>query len=89
MDYFPQAFISIQSLKHNFQQVRKYAPESKIMSMVKANAYGHGLLQVANALSESDAFGVTNLDEGLALKNSGVKKSVVIMRGLFHYRISA
>ena len=52
MDYFPQAFISIQSLKHNFQQVRKYAPESKIMSMVKANAYGHGLLQVANALSD-------------------------------------
>lgn len=75
------AYIDISALQHNLQQVKKIAPNSSIMAMVKANAYGHGLLCVAEHLSTVDAFGVATIEEAISLRISGIEKPIVIMSG--------
>lgn len=76
------ARIDLQALQHNFQQVRsRVDSNSKIIAMVKADAYGHGLLPVADALPEADAFGVAILKEALALRQAGITQSIVVMTG--------
>lgn len=75
--------IDLAALKHNHARIRQLAPKSKIIAMVKANAYGHGIKRVAQALSEADAFGVASLDEGLMLRDAGIMQPIVLMEGLF------
>ena len=75
--------IDLAALKHNFERIRQLAPKSKIIAMVKANAYGHGIKRVAQALSHADAFGVASLDEGLMLRDAGIAQPIVLMEGLF------
>lgn len=53
------------------------------MAMVKANAYGHGILPIAQNLSKADYFGVACLEEAIALRNAGIKQAIVLMSG-FH-----
>ena len=77
-----QAFVDLQALRHNFQRVREAAPRSRILAVVKANGYGHGLLRVAGALDGADAFGVANFDEAMALREAGVQAPVVILQGV-------
>ena len=57
------ADISCRALEHNLARVKQLAPSSKVMSVIKANAYGHGLLAVAETLHESDYFAVACLHE--------------------------
>ena len=54
------------------------------MAMVKANAYGHGILRAAQALSGADALGVASLDEGITLRDAGITQPIVLMEGLFN-----
>ena len=61
-----RAVIDASALRHNLRQVRSVARESRVMAVVKANAYGHGLVPAAKALAEADGFAVARLDEGLA-----------------------
>ncbi|HEY5264513.1 MAG TPA: alanine racemase, partial [Steroidobacteraceae bacterium] len=56
------------ALRHNLQLVRQWAPKSRVMAVIKANAYGHGLVAVARALESADAFAVARVDEGLILR---------------------
>jgi alanine racemase len=51
--------------------------------VVKANAYGHGLVNTALALSDADSFAVARLDEGLALRAAGVRAPIVLLEGVF------
>ncbi|HEV2321342.1 MAG TPA: alanine racemase, partial [Gammaproteobacteria bacterium] len=50
------ALIDLGALRHNLKRVRELAPKSRVMAVVKANAYGHGLSLVAQALAGADAF---------------------------------
>ncbi len=76
--------INPDALLHNFNRVREIAPKSKIVAMVKANAYGHNLPRVANLLKDADAFGVACLEEAKVIRQSGVtKQPIVIMVGFF------
>lgn len=50
--------INRRALRHNLQRLRELAPASKLVAVVKANAYGHGLLETARTLTDADAFGV-------------------------------
>jgi alanine racemase len=77
------ASIDTAALRHNLHIVRRRAPQSRIMAVVKANAYGHGLVAVARALDSADAFAVARVDEGLALRDAGVKGAVVLLEGVF------
>lgn len=78
-----QAWIDLQALQANLAKVREYAPASRVMAVVKSNAYGHGLLAVAEALSDADAFGVACIEEASVLRRGGCRKPIVLLEGLF------
>ncbi|HKW61256.1 MAG TPA: alanine racemase [Candidatus Acidoferrum sp.] len=85
------AEVSLGALAHNLEAIRKYVnpPEEKrktprkILSIVKGNGYGHGGPQVAKALEKagSDWFGVTCTDEGIAVRENGVRKPILVLTG--------
>jgi len=79
---YPVAHIDIAALKHNLNKVKGFAPDSKVMSVIKANAYGHGDIRVAIALEKSDAFAVARLSEGIHLRQAGIKKNIVLLEGI-------
>ncbi len=83
MGRYVLAEVSQSALRHNLQQVRKFAPHSKIIAMVKANAYGHGLTKVAKTLQDSDALGVACIDEALKIRQAGIHTDIVLMEGCF------
>lgn len=80
---FPIATIDGAALRHNLGVVRRFAPESRVMAAVKANAYGHGLIPAARALADADAdaFGVARLEEALLLRQAGIDLPVVLLEG--------
>jgi alanine racemase len=78
----PVAHINLAALQHNFERVKQLAPNSKIMSAIKADAYGHGAIQVAQALHDSDAFAVARLSEGLLLRAAGIQQPIVLLEGV-------
>ena len=53
------------------------------MAVVKANAYGHGLVSTALALADADSFAVARLEEGMALRAAGVRAPIVLLEGVF------
>ncbi|MEM7250813.1 MAG: alanine racemase [Pseudomonadota bacterium] len=75
------AFIDTAAIAHNFMRVRELAFSSNILAIVKADGYGHGLIRVARALPMADGFGVARLAEALALRETGVRARIVVMRG--------
>jgi alanine racemase len=77
------ATVDTGALQHNLQVVRRRAPQSRVMAVIKANAYGHGLIAVARALELADAFAVARVDEGLMLRNVGIRKRTVLLEGVF------
>jgi alanine racemase len=77
------AHISEAALAHNLAQVRRYAPQSKVIAVVKANAYGHGLLNAARGLKEADAFAVLNISEAIALRDAGYQHPILLLEGIF------
>ncbi len=77
------AIIDLQALVANFHVTKNMAPNAKVLAVLKANAYGHGLEKIAKALPDADAFGVARLDEALALRAGGVVKPIVLLEGFF------
>jgi alanine racemase len=71
------------ALRHNLSVVRQWAPKSRVMAVIKANAYGHGLVAVARALGSTDAFAVARVDEGLTLRLAGIDAPTVLLEGVF------
>lgn len=80
---FPCARIDGGALRHNLAAIRRFAPASRVMAVIKANAYGHGLTASAQALADADAFGVARLEEGLAVRRAGIDNAVVLLEGVF------
>lgn len=77
------ASIDLSALHHNYQQIQTLAPQSKILAVLKANAYGHGLTRIAKALPQADAFGVARINEAINLRNEGIKQPIVLLGGFF------
>ena len=78
-----RAIIDIPSLLHNFSVVKKLASKSKIMAVLKANAYGHGLIEIAKALKNADGISVLSIDEAQKLRKLGFKKTILLLEGFF------
>jgi alanine racemase len=78
-----RALVDTAALRHNLGTVRAYAPGAKVMAVVKANAYGHGLVSTALALADADSFAVARLEEGMALRAAGVRAPIVLLEGVF------
>lgn len=75
--------ISRAALQHNLQRVRECMPGASVLAMIKADAYGHGALVAAEALSGADGFGVAFLQEAQALRAAGVSHPVTLLEGVF------
>lgn len=78
------AEINLDHLAHNFEAIRSALPESTFLCpMVKANAYGHGDIAAALCLEQVGAkhFGVCLIEEGVNLRNAGVKAGILVFRG--------
>ena len=69
------------ALRHNLGEMRKRAPESRVMAVVKADGYGHGLERVARTLSDADAFGVAALSDAERLRKAGLTQPIVLLSG--------
>lgn len=79
------ASVDLSALQHNFEFVRhKIGSSAKVMPMVKANAYGHGLIDVTHALPDADAFGVATINEAIRLRKSGLTQDIFVMCGFRH-----
>ncbi|MGB5398007.1 MAG: alanine racemase [Gammaproteobacteria bacterium] len=75
--------IDSDALQHNLQRVRQLAPRSKIIAVIKANAYGHGVHSVAHALADADAFALAMCEEALQLRAAGITRPMMVLHG-FH-----
>ncbi len=73
--------IDLAALRHNLARVRELAPHSKVMAVVKADGYGHGLERVARALAEAEAFGVAALSDAERLRAIGLRNRIVLLSG--------
>lgn len=75
------AVIRPAALRNNLQKVRLAAPGCPVLAVIKANAYGHGLIPVARILDSADAFAVARLEEAVQLREAGIRKRLVILGG--------
>lgn len=78
----PYIDIDLDALLHNYGEIRKLAPKSHVLAMIKANAYGHGAVMCAKTLADADAFGVIRIPEALELRHAAVKNPVILMGGV-------
>ncbi len=92
------AVLDLDAARHNLAKVRECAPNAKVMAVIKANGYGHGLLRMAEALQQADAFAVARVDEGIRLRKAGFKNRIAVLEGftcteeldeLLHYQLDA
>ena len=77
------AVIDLHALTNNYRLIQSLSPDAKVLAVLKANGYGHGLERIANALPDADAFGVARIDEALALRAAGIEKPIVLLEGFF------
>jgi alanine racemase len=77
------AILDLAALPHNLARLRRCAPQAKVMAVIKANAYGHGLLRCARVLAAAgaDAFAVARVDEGVVLREAGIGCRIAVLQG--------
>ena len=71
------------AVRANLEVVRKLAPASKVLAIVKADGYGHGIVRMARALSAVDALGVASIEEAVRLREAGIELPIVLLEGPF------
>src|SRR3989442_10841743 len=76
-----RAEVDLPALRHNLSQARALAGKASVLAVVKANAYGHGAVPVARCLEQSGVglLGVALVEEGIELRNAGVKAPIVVL----------
>jgi alanine racemase len=79
-----RARIDTRALRGNLARLRHAAPQAKVMAVIKANAYGHGLVPTALALSGADAFAVARIEEAAALRAAGITQPIVLLEGIIN-----
>jgi alanine racemase len=76
------AHIALAALKNNLRIVRRTC-SSRIMAVIKANAYGHGLLQVAGALDDAEGIALLDLNDAVQLRAAGSRQTILLLEGFF------
>jgi len=76
------AYVSPHALAHNLARVRALAPRARVLAVIKADAYGHGLLTAARALAGADGFAVARLDEAERIRAAGFRQRVLLLPGV-------
>ncbi len=77
------ATVSAAALAHNLAIARRHAAGARILAVLKANAYGHGLLRAARAMQDADGFAVLDLNEAVTLREAHADKPILMLEGVF------
>ena len=77
----PTAHIDGSALAHNLRVVRTRAAGSRVLAVIKADAYGHGAVRAARALAAADGLAVARVEEALALRRAGVAGAILVLGG--------
>ena len=80
------ATIDLDALRHNLAVARRHAPRSRTLAVIKADAYGHGLLRAARALRETDGYALLEIEGALRLREAGYAHRIVLLEGFFEAR---
>lgn len=75
------AEIDPDALRTNLARVKSLCPGARVLAVVKADGYGHGLLRVAAALAAADGYGVASLDDAARLREAGFRQRIVVLSG--------
>jgi len=77
-----QAHIDLSALQHNLRVARR-TTVARIMAVIKADGYGHGLMRVAGALAAADGFAVLDIQDAIALREAGFRQTLLLLEGFF------
>ncbi len=77
-----QAYIDQDALEHNLHVAKRHT-SSRIMAVIKANGYGHGLLRVAEALTAADGFALLDIQDAIILREAGYRQTILLLEGVF------
>lgn len=78
-----RATFDLDALRANLALVRARAPNSRVWAVIKANAYGHGLLRVAEALGQADGYALLDLEDAVRLREAGFRHPILLLEGCF------
>lgn len=80
-----RAIVRLDAIRHNLAAARRFAPASRNIPVIKANAYGHGAIEVARALQDdATAFAVAVMDEAVELREAGIENPILVLQGCNH-----
>ncbi|HEX5337323.1 MAG TPA: alanine racemase [Gallionella sp.] len=77
-----QARIDLSALENNLRVARSKTT-SRVMAVIKANGYGHGLLRVADALAAADGFALLDIRDAMRLREAGFRQTILLLEGFF------
>ncbi len=76
-----RAIIDLAAIRHNYQLLRQISGGKRLIAVVKADAYGHGAVEVSRALPDADAFAVATVGEAVALREASIKQKILVLGG--------
>ncbi|HQT41507.1 MAG TPA: alanine racemase, partial [Polynucleobacter sp.] len=79
------ASIDTEAFRHNLNRIRELAPESKIWAVIKAKAYGHGLVAALKGLESTDGFALLDIADAQWLRDHKWSGRILLLEGLFHF----
>lgn len=77
----PRARIDLAALAHNLGVARRFAPGSRVWAVIKADAYGHGMVAAARALHGADGLALARVAEAVALREAGIDRPLLVLEG--------
>ena len=80
------ATIHPEAVRHNLERVQQAVPDAKLWSVIKANAYGHGIENVFEGLRATDGFAMLDLDEAQRVRHLGWRGPILLLEGVFEPR---
>ncbi|QEL56547.1 alanine racemase [Chromobacterium paludis] len=76
--------ISLPAIRHNFQFIRQHARSRQLFAVIKADAYGHGVVDTAKALADqADGFALLNIEDAVRLREAGIRQPIALLEGPF------
>ena len=78
-----KAYIDLSALTSNLKLVKKIAKNSKVMAVLKANAYGHGLIESVKAIKSAEGIAILTIEEAVKIRKAGFENTILLLEGLF------
>src|SRR3990172_12913953 len=78
-----KATIDLDAFRHNLSVVRRHAPRAAVFAVIKADAYGHGVMRAARALAGAEGYALLELDAAVRLREAGYGQRIALLEGAF------